>query len=480
MPSKSTIKSSSASKQSAPQRPRLTARPSVGVLARPRLSAPLPSKAPPKPRALAKVPPVARSTRVSNDVEPVPTAGKQVAVRAGGKVSNTLERWLRERVPYLQSLRDPLSNPGVRIPDTAFSATSSFSLVLHGNVTASSSTGVAGVIIGSPLNILTTAMVPQYYLTCAINGGSVPGALGLQTNPAIATTTQPFTESNTLNAGSVPITSTVSGVFSGYMDQARVVSAVLTLRSTNSVTSQSGYFVGASLPRQFLLDANYTSLNSLTVAAVQNFPGALTAPVNGPKGENGISVFYSPTDSGSFDFVSTNLSSLSQSDPKAIAANPGGLVALVVGANSGTYVWDLCINYEAVLSSAAVGFGNRATVSDPIALAVSMNARPDDPLVVDNYNVWEKSGMAAPEVGAYLGDTQSLAVDIAAAVRSLPTNGCTRPTLAAPNVREHLIHHPTPLQAKRRTYESEEEIGTFESLATDVGRIADKIKMLLF
>jgi hypothetical protein len=360
-------------------------------------------------------------------------------------------------------MRDPVGCPGARIPDTTFEQSTTFQFVMHGNVTASAS-GAGGVILGSPITQRTTAIIPEANVSCTINGGALGGVLGLASNPANATTSAPFSESATLNLGSIPIfNNSLSAFFNSNVDKARVVSMALTLRSTNSLTAQSGYFIAASLPRGFFDDTGLSGLGFLNPTVLQNVPGAVTCPVNAPNNENGITVTYSPTDAMSFIYGSTALTSLPISDPRSQYVNPGILAIMVLGPANGTYLYDLCINYECILQAGTLGFGVRPAFNDPLALAEATNLRQTDPLVMTDYNMW----MVSP--GSEPNDASSQ-IDLSSSQCSLFHHKKALYTVRGKNSKG----------VRQTKMVSEEEVGMFESLASDVGRVADKLKMILF
>lgn len=310
-------------------------------------------------------------------------------------VSQTSDKWMERHLSWLENLRDPFGSAGVRIPVPAPSQTGTLQVVQRAILQTDSSTGISGILLGTAgINSSTGIyMVPQNAITTNLHGDTVAAAVYMLTNN-VSTTNQIFFDGNTAGTGSTPVA--ISGLgtfFSSYCSRARVVSCGINIQPAVSVTSANGYYVGGSLPPNFLQNATFGSAN-MSSTALMTYPGAIVTPVYNPKAP-GITVTHTPADMSCLNFISTGRTSLAPTDPEWNSANPSMMYAFVVGDVSKQHLLTLVINYEYTLKSGVLSIGTAPSFSDPLALAVTTNARQRDPLV------FAGSDLVSHSVGTY-------------------------------------------------------------------------------
>lgn len=321
------------------------------------------------------------SVKATEIPQPNPGVGSREA-----KTSDMTDRWSQQHNPYLASLRDPLNNPGARIPDGAsgFESTT-IQVVYHSNITVDNTSKLAGVIIGQPTYSTQTGsndgpyMVPQSGLTSNLNGLAVAGATHLVTSSASTVSTL-FPDSTTGGSGASPqAIPNIASFLNSYATYARVVSAGLSMRTTTNYTKNQGFFIVASLPPVY-----FGSITTFSTTTLLNAPKAQSIPCVDALG--GVSVTYDTLDNRCLSYAPMGITgAVVNTDPKRIQLNPGILCIVAVGQTDNTVIllYDIVINYEVQVLTGNIGFGLRPSMVDPIALAVAQNARADDPLVAN-------------------------------------------------------------------------------------------------
>lgn len=339
----------------------------------PRQNQPTPT---PKPQA-PKVKPVVKP-RLSSGT-PVSSPSFKPMVSGTARNMSTDEFMSKHNI-YLASLEDPLHCPGARIPDGNMQETTTIQTVYHTQV-ASGSGGQAGCILGnSGQSTNGPFLVPQAGATCTIGAATVAAAVGLMTNPTSTSAAAPFSESPA-GTGSTPFAIPSLGTFFDANTQyGRLVSAVVSIRTTSNFQNNQGYFLAGSLPSQFFQQQG-NQLTNTTLDDYRNSPGAVTVPINDKT--NGLQATYNPFDSRSLSFTDTDLvGSIAPSDPAMFQLNPGMMFVLAVGVPTGqTYLIDIALNYEVIVKTGTINFGARPSLDDPLAMATARNVRSNDEMV---------------------------------------------------------------------------------------------------
>lgn len=313
----------------------------------------------------------------SNVKPPITNTGHSEKFDIRGRDRMTLDNgdydyWIKGRNSYYQTLKNPAKTMGVKIPDDETSQSCAFSLVSPRNITVEPS-GVAGVILGYSGTLASprAGLIPEDIFVGIDGNNTDKFALGFTTYQD-STTISLFSQSLTAGEGSDAIIQTAWSVddpaVPGTFDQVRLVSMGMSFESTAAVTDQKGFFIAASLPRQFL---DNVSLNAISANLIENFPGAIRVPLNTGKG---VTVTYNPTDNQSFEYVRTDLSE------HDILSQPGILIIVAVGCEPGTeMLCTIVANYEGIPKSNNLSFvQSEASIADPDALADAMNRRSVD------------------------------------------------------------------------------------------------------
>jgi len=286
--------------------------------------------------------------------------------------------------PYYESLLNPMTVMGVRIPDDSTTNTVTFSIIKRFPLTVNAN-GVAACIIGEAFNTGTPAgfMIPNPSSN-SIGGTVGQYVVGFQ-NHTGATAGSLFSNATT-TSGSPPITleqwNSTSDSVPNLVATARLVSAGFSARSTVSDMNNSGLYAAAFLPKGYvraLGTVGGLDLSACSIDAILAAPGSITEPVNSGKG---VSLTYQPLDETCRMYVDLDVAADTLSD--AVSEElymPGGFVCAVTGAYAtSTIQCVLVLNYEGTPLHNTLIFQNSVdtAVDDPIAIAETMNRISSD------------------------------------------------------------------------------------------------------
>jgi hypothetical protein len=297
--------------------------------------------------------------------------------------SMSSDTWMTKHNPYLASLRDPLKNPGARIPDDSSMIPSTTLQVVFHTQLGPNEEGIAGALVGAGGQVGNNGpfMIPQSGINCTINGLAVAGAEMITTNTAgSGDGTYIFSDSTSAGSGSnVLAIPGLASFLNSYAEYARVVSSSLSIRFAGNYTDNDGVFVAGSVGPDYFGHP----VNSVSDSQYRNAPGALIEPIIGAP--NGVSVTYTPFDSRSLEYSNLGITAaVPVNDVRNFQLNPGMMYvyAYGIGANSPTFLIDHVLNLEVLVQSGVIGFGVRPPLADSLALETARNARTNDDLAV--------------------------------------------------------------------------------------------------
>lgn len=281
--------------------------------------------------------------------------GIRGAMGSGGKYVNA----------YADSLLDPVSNPGVRIPDFNAVPSATFTLVDRRTVTVPANPSNVCICYGNDVAAGTThgvSLVP-----------TINSATGVTNVGFIAATTATTVGAITNGASLIQLEkwTTGSDTVPTIYTHARLVSAAMTVTALGALSTTQGKFSGAFYPKAALND-NFGQVGQ-TLTMVEETPGSSIVPVNK---EQGITVLYKPTDMDTLEFI--DLSSVDLAPIEAPWAFPGAFLVFASGLTPGVVLQvSTVLNYEALVAQNSESFGMEnvsPSPVDPIALAAGFNA----------------------------------------------------------------------------------------------------------
>lgn len=431
-------------------------------------------------------------------VPSAPVSMRKAGAKPEGSES-VRDAWLDEHNHYLASLRDPLHNPGARIPDSNAQLSTTMQFVYHMTGNNGPDSDCFGVFLGiTDQNGSGPFMIPQndmgtIYTDIDEVTHGVLGGLIYTTGPTSMGDGSTTLLSSTLAGQSTAYAAPgLSEFLHTYANQARVVSATISLRSAGNYSQLQGEFCANSLPcnwiRNWVLQNNPSeTLSSITVPVLQNTAGCILKTVT--EGDHGVQAFYSPTDNSNLEYIGTQLQTAdvsSWTDPQQNQLNPGALFCLATnqGPNTG-FLIDICINYELIVNMSQVNIGMRPSYQDPLALAIAWNQRQDD-AKASPHSDFDESGINYTDVG----DVSSVSavhvpveVTKGQAFLTVHTKPITYANSLSARSRSRGGSYNSYLREKksvrpkggRGKYRRKEETSMFESLVTDVLKIGSKI-----
>lgn len=415
-------------------------------------------------------------------------ATNEIPAVHSGDLSTT---WMGKKNTYLAALRDPFGVTGVRIPNGEASSTATMQVVYRTQVVSNNNTGnVAGVLFGysgSGQSVGTT-LIPHGSVNCAINGGSVAGAMWLSTHQDASSggsSSQVFFDGTAVSTGSKPLTvANLPAFMLAYASQVRVVSFALTMRPAVSATQNAGFILGGSLSSNFLQSQSMNAVN-MSIDALLNYPGAARVATSSTLNGGGVTVTYTPYDTGYQQFSPAGAAS-SYVTPGYTSFNPCMMYVVATGGGAAnlSYLVDFAINYEIVPASGSFAFIGRPSLDDPIAIATAMNARKLDPLVYPgSVEADQSAGSLSGESNVNLSTLKAYAIGQAEALAKVGQSLIVTSAQPGDTLTCHMALAPcrAPLSkvkgkiARRESdLEELEEQPIFESLVDDVGLIAKK------
>ena len=301
----------------------------------------------------------------------------------GGKSELSLERKLMAADPWINAIANPFGVRGVKIPDDVTTASTTFSIETHFQVT-SNANGVCTVCIGCANSAMPSApkgsMVPML-----LNPSTDSYAIGCFNNNAALTTANLFGNSGATSSTSITlpqwnsVTTTVPKVFS----QVRLVACGASIQFTGNLLNAQGTFTLVSAPRRWMREFTGQNWNigGITLAQLQTHPSVQILSI--PKYMGAMTV-WKPIDEFSYKYTDTQHVVDIGTEEFPDESLGGELYLVVTGAVANqAFQVDVVLNYEGIPSTNQLDLV-QPTISkcDYLSMEHTLNKLPVMPTVL--------------------------------------------------------------------------------------------------
>lgn len=391
------------------------------------------------------------------------------------------EQWISKHNPYLSTLRDPVGVAGVRVPDGLSPRTVTFQYVKRQLLLANAQ-GVCGAVMGyngSSNNV--AASNPSFWIPQSYGGSTACIAWTTGSGSSIS---QMISETMTTGHGIVDA-SDLQTYLSSYTSKVRVVSAAMNLQPAVGFQQADGTYIGGSLPPNMFNSGAWSAGNG-SFSNLQNLPGSIWVPIYNPQSP-GITCTYTPTDNSCLEFTNGAKAAVNYTDADYNATSPGCMYVFASQASpadtGANHMLQIVINYECELRNGTLAFGVRSANSDPLAMAVSANARREDPLCFIGSNLFNISPASSVHDGSV--NAPGFAERSNCLARIVPKTISMGRTISFASVKSNGVGNLSNLQcvcskASKEVQELEEEKPMFESLVDTVASLGKKVLPSLF
>lgn len=337
--------------------------PPVKVQAPKKVAAPRPSP--------AKQPAKAVSPMVGNPIDSRVEPNKVVSTKNAKNPG--------ARTAYWKTLNAPESVHGVKVPDTSFQESGTYTTVQRFTQVVPSSAYTCGFFLG---NAETTVVTPLIFSIEASNMGNDGGglyAIGGMTG-ATAITTAPFSYAGT-TAGISPIGMSTAATIADNARKMRLVSMSVETLNTAAPLNQSGVFYAAVLPGGTHNEDNKWSSESVATLSAAYDVQAIQAS------KGGVRMLYTPTDNTSFEYCDSQLTS-TEGGYNFQAHDPCEFFLLASGLAENTVLMTtITMNWEFIPYTNALQMGVSPSYVDYMSMEYALNHVAEIEDVVEPSNI---------------------------------------------------------------------------------------------
>lgn len=339
-------------------------------------------KAPAPVKPVVKAPSAAKPQRSSQPRSRVRAAGRPKATRRSGVRSvasslpapkPTLSRHISsiaETSPYWETLCEPESVHGARIPDVSFQESGTMTTEFRYSFTVgtpTSGTTATGFYLGGASSTRHTTLIPKNEAWGGANDSSTPGVMGCIVGSA-SNAADPFNDTLSGVSSVTPIQFPAYTAMRGITDQCRLVSMSVDVQCGAAPLNQSGFYIAGVLPSCYHNDD--LTWNNESSDSLKTKYQSLVVPV----ADGGVRLRYQPTDLAAFDYTRLDLTH-NDVDYAPESRDVAEFFVVVEGAAVGaTFIATVVMNWEYLPLDNTLMVGIEPSTVDYATLEYALNS----------------------------------------------------------------------------------------------------------